>query len=97
MTVTISVSLSDALADYARDQVRQGRFSSLSAVVQHSLDALRQKDDAERADTGDLKALLQRRAEGPFVDLQTFQGRTSILLSQWTGRSVSGDRDPARE
>ena len=66
--------------------MNRGVFPSLSAIVQHSLDALRQKDEAERADTEALKALLQARTQGTFVDVQAFQSRVDRMLDQSTRR-----------
>ncbi|WP_423210693.1 ribbon-helix-helix domain-containing protein [Paracoccus yeei] len=40
MTVKSSISLSDEHHAFARAQVQDGRFSSVSAVVQHGLDLL---------------------------------------------------------
>ena len=48
MTVKSSISLSDEHHAFARAQVQDGRFASVSAVVQHGLDLLRQRAEAEQ-------------------------------------------------
>ena len=57
MTVKSSISLSDEHHAFARAQVQDGRFSSVSAVVQHGLDLLRQKAEDERLERAALRAL----------------------------------------
>ena len=42
MTVKTSISLNDAQADFAKTMVEQGAFPSLSAVVQHGIEMIRQ-------------------------------------------------------
>lgn len=82
MTIKTSISLLDSQAEYARAQVDKGLFPSLSALVQHSIETLRQKDEAERADTEALKALLQARAVGRFVGAEEFRRRTDKMLTE---------------
>ena len=80
MTVKTSISLNDAHAEFARTLVEQGAFPSLSAVAQHGIELIRQRQEAERADTEALKALLQTRAKGPFVSADTFRSRVDSML-----------------
>jgi len=47
MGVKSSISLSDQQDAFARSLVEQGRFSSVSAVIQNGLDLLRQRTEAE--------------------------------------------------
>ncbi|MDQ1902845.1 type II toxin-antitoxin system ParD family antitoxin [Paracoccus sp. WLY502] len=75
MTVKSSISLSAEQHAFARAQVRQGRFPSVSAVVQHGLELLREKSEGEMADRAALKALLEERARGAFVDVATMRSR----------------------
>ena len=46
MSVKASVSLTEQQDAFARDQVRQGRYASLSAVVQRGLELLREETEA---------------------------------------------------
>ena len=82
MTIKTSISLPETQARYARDLVDRGVFPSLSAVVQHSLEALRQKEEAERADTEALKAVLAARAEGAFLAEPQFRTRLDAMLDK---------------
>ncbi len=91
MTIKTSISLPDSQAEYAREQVERGCFPSLSALVQHSIEALRQKGEAERADTQALKALLEERAKGPFVGVEEFRERTDKMLTEASRKYALGD------
>ncbi|MDP2520856.1 ribbon-helix-helix domain-containing protein [Shimia thalassica] len=91
MTVKSSISLTDSQAAFARGLVEDGRAASLSAVVQQGLDLLRQKQEAEQAETGALKALLQDRAQGAFVGAEEFRSRTEKTLSEAARKYVLGD------
>lgn len=91
MTVKSSISLTDSQAAFARGLVEDGRAASLSAVVQQGLDLLRQKREAERADTEALKTLLEERAQGAFVDSAEFRRRTDDTLSEVAREYALGD------
>jgi len=80
MTVKTSISLPDSQAEYAHELVERGLFPSLSAIVQHGIELLRQKDEVMRADTEALKALLEERAKGPFVEAKEFRRRVDLML-----------------
>ena len=67
MTVKTSISLTDQQDAFARSLVRDGRFSSLSSVVQQSLDLLRDKTEAKNLETEALRVLLRERQSGAFV------------------------------
>ncbi|MBB4008728.1 type II toxin-antitoxin system ParD family antitoxin [Allorhizobium taibaishanense] len=68
MTVKASVSLSDQQDAFARRLVEQGRFSSVSAVVQQGLELLREQTEMKEAETAALRALIEERRKGPFLD-----------------------------
>ncbi len=80
MTIKTSISLPNAQADFAKNLVEQGLFPSLSAVAQHGIELIRQRQAAERADTDALRAVLQERAKGPFVNAREFRSRVTYLL-----------------
>ena len=64
MTVKSSISLTDEQHSFAKELVEAGRYSSVSAVLQHGIDLLRQRmqdDDLQRTA---LKALLDQRSTG---------------------------------
>lgn len=89
MTVKSSISLSAEQHAFARAQVKDGSFPSVSAVVQHGLELLRQKSEGERAERAALKALLEERAKGAFIDAATMRSR----LDSFTAARRRADRD----
>lgn len=91
MTVKSSISLTDSQAAFARGLVEDGSAASLSAVVQQGLDLLRQKRDAEKADTEALRALLEERAQGAFVGAGEFQRTSDKTLSEAARKYALGD------
>ena len=82
MSVKASVSISEQQDAYVRDLVEQGRFSSVSAVVQQGLDLLRKRDEADLLEAAALKLLLDERINGVFVSGEGFSQRTTALLAQ---------------
>jgi len=82
MSVKASVSISEQQDAYARDLVEQGRFSSVSAVVQQGLDLLRKQEETELLEAAALRVLLEERAGGRFVSANAFADRTDKMLEQ---------------
>lgn len=82
MTVKASISLTDAQDQFARRLVAEGRFPSVSAVMQHGLDRLRQEVEAEEAERAALRALLEERRRGPFVPIEEFRRRTELMIER---------------
>ena len=80
MSVKLSISLSDQQDAFARSLVEQGRYSSVSAVIQNGLELLRQKTEAEDAETAALKVLLAERLDGPFVSAAEMQDRLGKMI-----------------
>ncbi|NDV50622.1 type II toxin-antitoxin system ParD family antitoxin [Salipiger sp. PrR003] len=78
MSVKASVSLSEAQEAYARDLVAQGRYASLSAVVQEGLELLREQSQATDA----LRELLAERQAGTFVSLDEGERRTRDMIER---------------
>lgn len=85
MTVKSSISLSDEHHAFARAQVQDGRFASVSAVVQHGLDLLRQRAEDEQLERAALKALLAERLAGPFVTADEMRNRLGALAAARPG------------
>jgi len=81
MTVKASISLTDEQEAFARELVRAGRFSSLSAVVQHGLEMVRRETALHDAELEALRQLLTERRAGPFVDVEDGRARTSAMLA----------------
>lgn len=82
MTVKSSISLTDQQAVFAKSLVEQGRYSSLSAVIQRGLDLLRQETEAKEMETLALRTLLEERARGPFISSEELSGRVDAMLKQ---------------
>jgi antitoxin ParD1/3/4 len=61
MSVKASVSFTAAQADFARALVAEGRYPSLSAVVQRGLELLRAETEAREAELAALRALFAAR------------------------------------
>lgn len=80
MGVKSSISLSDQQDAFARRLVEQGRFSSVSAVIQNGLDLLRQRTDAEETETAALKILLADRLRGDFVSGAEMETRVAAMI-----------------
>lgn len=68
MTAKTSISLTDSQEAFARKLVEQGRYASLSAVLQHGLELLRARREADEADTAALRALIERSAGAVSID-----------------------------
>jgi len=67
MAVRASISLTASQEAYARDMVAQGRYPSLSAVLQHGLELLKAETQARDAELAALRQLLVDRRAGGFV------------------------------
>ena len=81
MSVKASVSISEQQESFARGLVGEGRFASLSAVVQRGLDLLREEIEAKEAERVALRALMRERNEGPFVTLDEGRRNTEAMLA----------------
>lgn len=81
LTAKVSISLTDSQAAFARGLVERGRYSSLSAVLQHGLELLRAEREAEQAETEALRALLQDRRRGSFIGVKEGRKRTERITA----------------
>ncbi|MFJ6321321.1 MULTISPECIES: type II toxin-antitoxin system ParD family antitoxin [unclassified Rhizobium] len=82
MSVKSSISLTEQQDAFARSLVETGRYSSLSSVLQQGLELLRQKTEAEAAETEALRALIQRRLEGPKISAADMEGRIEDMIER---------------
>ncbi|MFD1158939.1 ribbon-helix-helix domain-containing protein [Roseovarius aestuarii] len=82
MSVKASISLTETQDAFARDLVGQGRYPSLSAVLQQGLELLREQTEAKELETEALRALIHERRDGPFVDMNDSRARTRAMLSR---------------
>lgn len=81
MSVKASVSISDQQDSFARRLVEEGRYASLSAVVQRGLELLRQETELRDAELAALRDLLAERGEGEFVSLKDSKDRTAAMIA----------------
>ncbi len=82
MTVKSSISLTDEQHAFARALVDEGRFASLSSVLQQGVDLLRQRMYAEEAETAALRELLSRRRKGRFVSARELDERLDAMIAE---------------
>lgn len=82
MSVKASISLTEAQEAFARTLVAEGRFSSLSAVMQQGLELLRQQAEAAEADTQALRQLIEERRQGGFAPVSESRSRTAAMLAR---------------
>ena len=81
MTAKTSISLTDDQEAYARELVAQGRYPSLSAVLQHGLDLLRTQREADEAEIAALRVLIEKRRHGPFVSMKEGRKQTEQMIA----------------
>ena len=82
MTVKSSISLTDQQDAFARELVRQGRYASVSAVVQQGLDLLRQQTEGRETEMDALRALVAQRRAGTFVPAARMRDRIAGMVER---------------
>ncbi|KJF71104.1 MULTISPECIES: type II toxin-antitoxin system ParD family antitoxin [Rhizobium/Agrobacterium group] len=81
MSVKASVSISDQQDIFARRLVEEGRYASLSAVVQRGLELLRQETELKDAELAALRDLLTERGQGKFISVEDGKDRTAAMIA----------------
>ncbi len=89
MTVKTSISLTDQQDAFARSLVQEGRFSSLSSVVQQGLDLLRDKTEAKNLEAEALRILLRERKSGGFISSSDMDLKIKKMVARKTGEQTS--------
>ncbi|MDS7596524.1 type II toxin-antitoxin system ParD family antitoxin [Agrobacterium tumefaciens] len=82
MSVKASVSISDQQESFARKLVEEGRYASLSAVVQRGLELVREETEMKEAELAALRLLLIERSEGDFVSIDEGRSRIDAMLTR---------------
>jgi antitoxin ParD1/3/4 len=82
MTVKPSVSLSDDQHAFAKDLVERGKFPSVSAVLQHGLELVREREAAERLEADALRVLIARRRDGPTITVEEMSERVEAMIER---------------
>ncbi|WP_170574733.1 ribbon-helix-helix domain-containing protein [Ruegeria atlantica] len=78
MSVKASISLTESQDAYARNLVAQGHYASLSAVLQHGLELMREQSQ----NTDALRELLDQRRNGTFVTLEEGKKRSEDMIAR---------------
>lgn len=81
MVVKSSVSISEQQDRFARKLVEEGRFSSVSAVVQYGLELIRERYELHEAELAALKSMLTERRKGPFLDAEQSQKNLDEMIA----------------
>ncbi|MFV1852060.1 MAG: ribbon-helix-helix domain-containing protein [Thalassospira sp.] len=82
MTVKSSISLTDSQSAFVRNLVEQGKYPSVSAVLQQGLELLRHKSESEALETEALRQIITTRREGQFVSNTTMKDRISAIAQK---------------
>jgi antitoxin ParD1/3/4 len=82
MTVKTSVSISSQQDAFARRLVEDGRFSSVSAVIQHGIELLREQTEAKEAELEALRALIAQRRAGEFLSREESDRQIEDLIAR---------------
>lgn len=89
MSVKSSISLTEQQDAFARSLVDNGRYSSLSAVLQQGLELLRQKMESETIETEALRKLIERRLDGPVISGAEMEERIEDMIERkWRALGV---------
>jgi antitoxin ParD1/3/4 len=81
MSIKASVSISQSQDAFARSLVASGRFSSVSAVVQHGLELLRAQTEREEVELAALRAFFEDRRDGPFEEPASGRAATEAMIA----------------
>ena len=81
MTVRFSISLTDEQHAFAKELVDTGRYPSVSAVVQQSIEQLRHRLEVEDLERSGLYEILSRRRSREFVGAKEMDSRLSRMLA----------------
>ena len=82
MTVKSSISLTDDQHAFARTLVEAGRFASISAVLQHGVEVLRQQLADEALERAALVEVLAQRRSASFVSGTEMDARLRKMLAR---------------
>ena len=80
MSVKASVSIPEQQDSFARGLVAEGRYSSLSAVVQKGLDLLQSEIESSDVELRALKELLSVRRKGKFMSASESRKMTKAMI-----------------
>jgi antitoxin ParD1/3/4 len=81
MSIKASVSISEQQDMFARRLVEEGRYSSLSAVVQRGLELVREETELKDAELAALRALIAERQASEFLDAEESHRQIEEMLA----------------
>jgi antitoxin ParD1/3/4 len=81
MVVRASVLISEQQEMFARRLVEDGRYSSLSAVVQRGLELVREETELKEAEIEALRTLIAERRAGEFVSAEEGHRQIEEMLA----------------
>lgn len=90
MTVKPTISLTDQAHAFAKSLVEEGKFASLSAVVQHGVMLVKREEEAHLVRLEAIREDLERRATGPSLTLE----QVDAEIATWREQR---DDEPSRE
>ncbi|CAN7437472.1 type II toxin-antitoxin system ParD family antitoxin [Rhizobium sp. LjRoot30] len=82
MVVKASVSISNQQESFARKLVEDGRYASLSAVVQRGLELVREETELKDAELAALKRLLLDRMQGEFLTMEESDRQIDDMIAR---------------
>lgn len=82
MSVKASVSMSDQQEAFARSLVAEGRYASVSAVVQRGLELLRSETERQQAELDALRGFFAERRDGRFEDEPSARAATQAMIAR---------------
>ena len=82
MSVKASVSMTEQQDAFIKRMVAEGRYASASAVVQQSIEMLKQETEREEAELAALRTFLQERAKGPLYSAEEFDKAIDDLIAK---------------
>ncbi|PWE55862.1 type II toxin-antitoxin system ParD family antitoxin [Metarhizobium album] len=82
MVVKTSVSISNQQESFARKLVEDGRYASLSAVVQRGLELVREETELKDAELAALKKLLLDRMNGEFLTMEESDRQIDAMIAR---------------
>ncbi len=87
MSVKASISISEQQDAFARDLVAQGRFPSVSAVVQQGLEMMRTASAKDEAELAVLQAFFKDRSQGQFQTVNEAKASASSMIARKRAQS----------
>jgi antitoxin ParD1/3/4 len=82
MSVKASISITDQQDAFVRKLVEDGYYESLSGVVQHGLDLVRQETQWSEDDRKALADLLNERPDGEFITMEERDRQIEAMIAE---------------